>query len=254
MKKSKVIVITNFKGGTGKTTTSVNLAHGLADRGYKVLAIDLDAQANLTDLMGLTGKVKESDCISNAMRNKETQVVIKNVKENLDVIGSHNSMMIGLETELQNMLRHSDRQLERCISHLYNDYDYIIIDLAPALNALTVNAYCVADRLIVPMLSDYLSLTGYYTLERRLEEDLEMNITDVLITKHESNTALGKEVHQELSENRSSLLFETVIPKNVAISEQGVAKLSIFDYDPKSSGAIAYNQLVDELLNRINHG
>lgn len=254
MKKSKNLVITNFKGGTGKTTTTVNLAHGLADRGFKVLAIDLDAQANLTDLMGFTGDLTEEQCISNSLRNRQVPVTIKNVKENLDLIGSFNSSMIGIETELQNMLRHSDRQLDRCLEPLYNDYDFIVLDLAPSLNALTINAYTVADRLIVPIISDYLSLTGFYALETRLSEDLDLSITDVIITKHESNTALAKEVADELIANRADLLFDTIIPKNVSISEQGVVKQSIYDYAPKSKGAIAYDNMVNELLNRINHG
>lgn len=252
MKKSKNLVITNFKGGTGKTTTAVNLAYGLAVKGFKVLAVDLDAQANLTDLMGFTGRISEEECISNSLRNKQISVTVKKVNDNLDLIGAVNTMMIGIETELQNLLRHSDRQLDRCISHLFSEYDYVVIDLAPALNALTINAYTIADRLIVPIVSDYLSLTGFYALENRLHEDLELRISDVIITKHEANTALAKEVHQELASNRTNLLLDTLIPKNVSISEQGVAKQSIFDYAPRSKGAIAYQKVVEELLKRMN--
>ncbi len=250
MKKSINIAITNFKGGTGKTTTAVNLAHGLADKGYKVLAIDLDAQANLTDLMGV--QIEPEQCISEALRKKNISVTIINIKENLDVIPSHNFSMVGIETELQNMLSKSDRQLERCISPYYDSYDFIIMDLAPALNSLTVNAYNIADRLVVPILSDYLSLTGLYTLENRLENDLEMSISDVLITKHEASTSLAKEVHKELSENRKEILCNTIIPKNIALSEQGIAKESIYDYAPSSAGAVAYREFVNEIIKRTN--
>ena len=246
-----VIALSNFKGGTGKTTTSVNLAHGLADRGYKVLVFDLDPQANLTDLMGLYGVISEEHCISNVLRGK-TELVVNHVKENLFVVGADSESMIGIDFELQSSLRGGDTKLREIIEPVKAEYDFIILDLAPALNILTVNAYVASDRIMVPIVSDYLSSTGFYKLEERLKKDLNMQITDVLITKHESNTSLAREVVEDFNNNRPELFCQTIIPKNVAISEQGISKLSIFDYAPESTGAHAYMAFVEEFLHRLS--
>ncbi len=250
MKKTHVVAISNFKGGTGKTTTSVNLAHGLADKGYKVLAFDLDPQANLTDLMGLYGVITEELCVANVLRGK-TDLAINKVKENLFVVGANSESMIGIDFELQSSFRGGDTKLKSIIEPIKEDYDFIILDLAPALNILTVNAYVAATRIMVPIVSDYLSSTGFYKLEERLKRDLNMQITDVVITKHESNTSLAQEVANEFIINRPELFCQTIIPKNVAISEQGLTKQSIYDYAPGSSGAAAYLSFVEEFLRRV---
>ncbi len=251
MKKTIVIAVSNFKGGTGKTTTSVNLAHGLANRGFNVLAFDLDPQANLTDLFGLLDKVTDERCVSNTLRGK-TDLFINKVSDKMHVVGANSESMIGIDFELQSSLRNGDNKLKNLIDPIKKNYDFIILDLAPALNMLTVNAYVASDRIMVPVLSDYLSLTGYYNLEKRLDLDLNMKVTDILVTKHESNTTLATEVVEELISNRSELLCQTIIPKNIALSEQGISKQSIFDYAPNSSGASAYNAFVEEFLKRIS--
>lgn len=251
MKKTHVIAVTNFKGGTGKTTTSVNLAHGLADRGYNTLVFDLDPQANLTDLMGAFDIIDEDRCISNVLRDK-TELYIHPVKDNLSVVGANSESMIGIDFELQSSLRGGDKKLRNIIDPIKEYYDFIILDLAPALNILTVNAYVAADRIMAPIVSDYLSSTGFYKLEERLKKDLNMQITDVLITKHESNTSLAREVAEEFITNRPELFYQTIIPKNVALSEQGLTKQSIFDYAPESTGAAAYLALVKEFLHRLS--
>ena len=255
MKNAKIIVLSNHKGGTAKTTTSLNIGHGLADRGFKVLLVDLDAQANLTDLCGYGGiAIKEEECISQALRNKKNKAFIKPVKDNLDLIPSQTDSMFGIEFELQSLLVGGDKQLERVLKPFYDVYDYIIIDLPPALNALTVNAYMIADRLMVPILSDYLSLTGFYKLEQKLEDAFDIHITDVVVTRHETSTSISRQVVEEMKKSRPHLLYDTVIRKNVAIIEQGSGekKYSIYDYAPTSIGATDYNNMVDELLNRLN--
>lgn len=250
-KDCKVVALSNFKGGTGKTTTSVNLAHGLADRGYEVLVFDLDPQANLTDLMGLYEVVTEEMCISNVLR-EETELVINKIKDNLSVVGANSESMIGIDFQLQSSLRSRETRLKEIVEPLKEKFDFIIFDLAPALNILTVNAYMAADRIMVPIVSDYLSSTGFYKLEERLRKDLRIQITDVLITKHESNTSLAREVADEFINNRPELFCQTIIPKNVALAEQGISKQSIFDYAPECTGAHAYNAFVEEFLHRLS--
>lgn len=254
MKKCKIVSLTNHKGGTAKTTTALNLGHGLTDRGYKVLLVDLDSQANLTDLCGYGGlKISEKECISTALRNKNHSIIPKEVKEGLHLLPAFNDSMFGLEFSLQSLPAKSDFQLQRVLEPIKENYDFIIIDLPPSLNAINVNAYVVSDRLIVPILPDYLSLTGFYKLENKIFEVFDMNITDVVVTRFEAITNIAKSVVDEMQTNRKDLLFKTVIRKNVDISEQGAGeeKYSIFDYNPSSNGAKDYNAFVDEFLTRI---
>ncbi|MCG8581788.1 MAG: ParA family protein [Bacteroidales bacterium] len=251
MKKCTVIAITNFKGGVGKTTTAVNLSHGLADRGFKTLVVDMDAQADLTKMMGFDGEVTGEHCISNALRNQDKTAQPLLVKKNLDILPSFNITMIGMETELQNMLMNGDRQLKRILDPIKNNYNFIIIDLPPALNALVVNAYAIAEKVIAPVASDFLSLSGYYTLEERLSGGLNVTITDILVTRHEKGTVISRQTLEAIQAERGKKVFKAVIPKNVALKEQGSVCQSIFDYEPSSTGAKAYTEFVEELIERI---
>lgn len=254
--KPIVISVTNFKGGTTKTTTSVNLVHRLADLGYRVLGIDLDAQANFTDLMGL--ELEPKQCLSNSLRNSMVPVVINRIKENtcgkngyLDVIGAETCTMMGIESELLMMMKNSEHQLYSVLFPHYAKYDFVVLDLAPAMNKLSVNAYNISDRILVPVITEYLSASGFFKLEERLQEDMQIKITDLVISRHENNTRSGKLALDELKTLRGNILMDTIIPKNIDLAEMGNYKQPIFDFSPESKGAKAYVAFVDELLTRI---
>lgn len=242
-------MLSDFKGGTGKTTTAVNLAHGLAKKDYKVLLVDLDGQGNLTDLLGIADKVNPQTCISKTIKGGD--LTIYAINDKLDAIGVCTQSMIGIEFYINNIGKGNNDVLRNILSGVKDDYDFILLDCAPALNIMSVNAFQISDRIMVPIVSDYLSLTGFYKLEPMIYEYTSRTITDIFITKHEPLTKLGKNVVEHLKANRGRLLFNTKIPKNIAIAEQGVEKKSIYDHAKGSLGAAAYERFTNEFLNRV---
>lgn len=252
-----VIALTNQKGGVGKTTTSGALAAGLASfYNRKVLAIDLDPQGNLGFSLGLD--IEDGSTIYDVLKGTApVQDAIQSVN-GCDIITS-NILLSGAELEFTGENR--ELLLKTVLKPIMNDYDYIIIDTPPALNVLTVNAYSVADYLIIPMAPEILSLLGLTQLKETVDSvrqsvNSHLNVLGILLTKYNRRTLLAKEV-SELAENiasqMSTCVFDAKIRPSVSAAEAPAHGESIFEYSPRSNPSADYREFITEVLHRIGH-
>lgn len=254
---ARVIAIANQKGGVGKTTTSINLAASLAVMEKKVLVIDADAQANTTSGLGFDVKsVKTSiyECMVNEADPKEAllQCEIKN----LYVLPSHIDL-VGAEIEMLNM---SDREkiMRKMVDKLRDDFDYILIDCCPSLGLITVNALTAADSVVIPVQCEYFALEGLGKLlntikiiQKRLHPNLE--IEGFLLTMYDGRTLLSKQVLEEVKKHFQDMVFNTLIVRNVRLSEAPSHGKSVIEYDAASSGAQNYMNLAKEILDKYEN-
>jgi len=246
---NKVIAIAQHKGGVGKTSTAVNVGAALAMKGYKVLLIDLDAQANLTDSLGIDN---QGATIVNALTNGETVEAV-HVYGNLYAIPSSLDLA-GVEVQLLNSYAR-ELILKGIIDNLRKAYDYILIDCPPSLGLLTVNALTAADEVIIPLQAQYLAVKGLNSLldiitmiKKQLNKKL--TIGGVLITQYDSRKILNRDISETIRADFRAEVFNTKIRDNVAIAEAPTAKKDIFKYAPSSKGAQDYKALADEIVKR----
>ena len=252
----KIIAFTNQKGGVGKTTSAINVATSLAVSELKTLMIDLDPQANATTgLSDLFEKNKSN--IYNVLIEKESILssIIKTKLNFLDVVTSTNDL-VGAEIELVSMIGREYR-LNECLLDIKDDYDYIILDCPPSLGLLTLNALSASNSVLIPIQCEYFALEGLSQLlqtvrlvQRHLNKDLD--IEGVLITMYDSRLNLCKQVEKEVREYFDGTTFETMIRRNVRLSESPSFGKPILLYDANSSGAQDYLTLVQEIINREN--
>lgn len=252
---SKVIAITNQKGGVGKTTTSVNLSAALAYLGKKVLLIDIDPQANATQGIGVDRTEVESTVYDAIIRQIPlSEIRVKTDVENLDMVAA-NIDLAGVEIELSQVKSGREQRLKNSLASVKNDYDYVIIDCPPALGLLNTNALTAADSVLIPVQCEYYALEGLTQLlntilltQKVFNEDL--TIEGVLLTMLDSRTNLGIEVSQEVRKYFREKVYDVVIPRNIKLSEAPSEGLNIFDYDNTSEGAKAYAKLAKEVVKR----
>ena len=250
----KIIAIANQKGGVGKTTTSINLAAALAEQGKKVLLVDADPQANASSGLGID--VRELDktiyeCLINSI-DPRTAVFHTDMK-NLDILPSHMDL-VGAEIELMNM-DHRETRLKMVLSEISFDYDYVLIDCCPSLGIITVNALTACNSLIIPVQCEFFALEGIAKLlntvkiiKSNLNPDLQ--IEGFLMTMYDNRLRLSQQVYDEVKRHFGDLMFDTVITRNVRLSEAPSHGLSVIDYDHASKGAKNYIDLAKELLKR----
>ena len=250
----RVIAISNQKGGVGKTTTAINLSACLAEKGKKVLVVDIDPQGNATSGLGVEKENIENtvyDILVNYTPIWET--ITPSVVENLSVIPSERGLA-GAEIELIGI---KDREyiLQKEIEKVKSKYDFIIIDCPPSLSTLTVNAMTTADSVLVPIQCEYYALEGLseltYTIElvrNRLNEKLE--IEGIVFTMYDGRTCLSTQVVENVKDNLRENIYETIIPRNIRLAEAPSHGLPINVYEPKSAGADAYRSLADEVIER----
>ena len=249
---SKIVSLTNQKGGVGKTTTSVNLAVSFAVSEVKTLLIDLDPQSNATTgLEQLTGEPKGTiyDAI---IRGSKTKDIITNTElEFLDIITSTNDL-VGAEVELVNLMAR-EHQLEKALKPIRKKYDYILIDCPPSLGLLTLNALTCSNSVIIPIQCEYYALEGLGQLlntvrlgQKNLNRKLE--IEGVLLTMYDSRLNLSKQVADEVKGFFKDKIFETIIHRNVRLSEAPSFGKPALLYDANSTGAQNYISLVEEIL------
>lgn len=249
------IVLTNQKGGVGKTTTSVSIACGLVDRGKKVLAIDLDPQGNLGFSLGLD--IENCKTVYDVLIGSCPIAEAIHPSEYCDVIPS-NILLSGAELEFTGTER--ELLLKNALSSVYDQYDFIIIDTPPALNILTVNAYTVGDHLIIPMPPDILSLVAVTQLKDTIESikktfNPSLNVLGILLTRFNGRTLLSREVAemaQTIAAQIGTTVFETPIRCSVAVAEAPAHGESIFDYSPRCKPSADYNSLIEEIITMIN--
>lgn len=253
---ARIIAICNQKGGTGKTTTSVNLSSALAEIGKRVLLIDMDPQGNATSGVGVNkNEIKIS--VYEVLLNKATaeEAIHKTVCDRLDIIPC-NIHLTGAEIELVGVLSRETR-LKKAISEIKNNYDYIFIDSPPSLGLLTLNSLVCANGIIIPIQCEFYALEGVSQLLNTIaliKEGLNANIEidGVLMTMADFRTNLTVEVINEIKNYFKEKVFESIIPRNIRLSEAPSYGKPINIYDSASIGAKKYQELAQEVVLRTN--
>lgn len=248
----RVIALANQKGGVGKTTTSVNLAASLADMGQKVLLIDMDAQGNATSGIGVDkGEINQDiyDVLVNEVELDE--VILKTTRPTLDVVPA-TIRLSGAEIELASQFAREKRLADALVLSR-DDYDFILLDCPPSLGLLTINAFTTCDSILIPVQSEYYALEGLNQLVNTIKlvkkhYNPALKIEGVLMTMLDARTNLGNQVVSEVKNYFGERVYETVIPRNIKLSEAPSYGMPIADYDSKSKGALAYSALAREVL------
>lgn len=252
----KVIAIVNQKGGVGKTTTSVNLGSGLSNRGKRVLLIDLDAQGNLSAHLSASvdesaeGSISMYQVLRDGAKLKEA---IIRVTENMDVVPA-SLLLSAADLELGGVIGR-EQLLRRALEPIVDEYDFVIIDCPPSLGLLSLNGLVASAEVIVPVQSEFLALHGVRQLLDTIDQvrsayNPRLKVGGVVLCLHDARKRLARSVEDTIREYFSDLVFNTVIRTNVALAEAPAQGTSIFEYDPRSSGAEDYGKLADEVISR----
>lgn len=256
---SRVVTITNQKGGVGKTTTAINLAASLALADQRVLLVDMDPQANMTSGVGLRGQHGPGGTIYEALTSPDPvdpdAVILPTSFDHLFVVPA-DRQLTGAEIELVG-LPEREYRLRRFLEPLRDRFDRIFIDCPPSLGLLTLNALVAADAVLIPLHCEYFALEGLAdlvaTLKRvRASLNPTLDIDGVLLTMHDERTNLGQQVARDVREFFQEKVFQTVIPRNVRLGEAPSHGKPVILYDAKSRGAEAYLNLAKEVLARAS--
>ena len=250
----KIISIANQKGGVGKTTTSINLAASLAAMEHKTLLVDADPQANSTSGLGVSKKdIKKTlyECMTD-----ESLVIDDVLKTNIDYLELLPSGidLVGAEVEMVD-LENRDHRMKSCLSNIRDEYDFIIIDCSPSLGIVTVNSLVASDSVIIPVQCEYFALEGLGKLLetiRLIQSKLNKNLTieGILMSMYDVRLRLSNQVVEEVQTHFRSLVFDTIIPRNVKLSEAPSFGIPAVSYDANCKGSLSYLNLAKELVDK----
>ena len=250
----KIIAIANQKGGVGKTTTAINLSACLAEKGKRVLSVDMDPQGNMTSGLGLD-KNSVDNTIYDLIIGEVTieEAVKRNIHENLDIIPTSIDLS-GAEIELLDE-ENKEYILKNALYKVKENYDFIIIDCPPSLSILTINAMTTADSVLVPIQCEYYALEGLsqliHTVELvrdRLNQNLK--IEGVVFTMYDARTNLSLQVVENVKDNLEQTIYKTIIPRNIRLAEAPSYGMPINHYNAKSAGAESYMKLAEEVMSQ----
>ncbi|MCM1309066.1 MAG: AAA family ATPase [Butyrivibrio sp.] len=250
----RIIAVANQKGGVGKTTTAINLSACLAEKGQRILVVDIDPQGNTTSGFGIDKDALENTIYELILGECEIDTcIIKAVVDNLDILPS-NVNLAGAEIDLIGV-DNREYILKDKLGTIAENYDYVIIDCPPSLTMLTVNAMTTADTVLVPIQCEFYALEGLSQLlhtidlvHERLNPNLEME--GVVFTMYDSRTNLSLQVVENVKDNLNQAIYKTIIPRNVRLAEAPSHGMPINLYDSKSAGAESYRLLADEVMHR----
>ena len=248
----RIIAIANQKGGVGKTTTAINLSACLAEKGQRVLVIDIDPQGNTTSGLGIAKDNVDNTIYEVMLQEIDiSDAICKDIFENLDIIPS-NVNLAGAEIDLID-IENREYILKNAINTVRNNYDYVILDCPPSLSMLTVNAMTAADTVLVPIQCEYYALEGLTQLihtinlvKKKLNPLLELE--GVVFTMYDARTNLSLQVVENVKSYLNQNIYKTIIPRNVRLAEAPSHGLPINLYDPRSSGAESYDLLAEEVI------
>ena len=248
-----VLAIANQKGGVGKTTTAVNLGAGIADAGYRTLLVDLDPQCNATVALGLPKDATPNvyDCLGGDLELPGIAVATR--VEHLHVVPS-STELAGASVELPRIAG-SESTLRGRLGDVRDRYLFTLLDCPPSLGPLTVNALVAADKVIVPVQTEYFALEGLAQMLDTLsliqrELNPRLTVAGMILTMHDGRTRLGRDVEREVREHFPELVFDTVIPRNVRLGEAPSFGLPVLHHAPYSAGSAAYLRLAKEVAAR----
>lgn len=253
MKKGEVVAVANQKGGVGKTTTSINLAAALAENKKKVLIIDADPQSNTTSGFGIYQKNQSPGLYHLIAGQAEIEKVIISISKQAFLIPA-NINLAAAEIELINMISR-ETVFREFLAPVKENFDYILIDCPPSLGLLTINALTAADSVLIPMQCEYFAMEGLaklmqtiQTIQKKLNASLQIN--GILFTMYDKRNKLTHEVSEEIRSHFGKYVYDTVIPRNVRLSECPSHGCSIFEYDKNSPGAKSYKKFAEEFSQR----
>jgi|SRR5690554_2749770 chromosome partitioning protein len=250
----KIIAIANQKGGVGKTTTAINLAASLAALEHKTLIVDADPQANTTSGLGFNPqKIENSiyECMVDNISVKDA--IVRSEIDYLDLLPSHIDL-VGAEIEMVNLVNREEKMRE-ALDEVRDTYDYIVIDCSPSLGLITINALTAANSVIIPVQCEYFALEGLGKLlntikiiQSRLNTGLE--IEGILLTMYDVRLRLSNQVVEEVNQHFKQMVFSTIIPRNIKLSESPSFGMPAIAHDAESKGSIAYLNLAEEIIKK----
>lgn len=249
----KIICFANNKGGVTKTTTTIQVGYGLAREGYKVLIVDADAQGNTT--FGVLGKLETDRTLFDVLTNGMTmhECFRSTLQKGLFIVPS--SINLSAADFLLASVTGRERLLTKALKPIAPQFDFVLIDTPPTLGVMTVNALVACTDVIIPIALTTYALLGITILENTMHElrenlDIQLPILGI-VANLDDHTRISKDVLQAVRQHFGNLVFETVIPRNIKVEEAQNQSKSIFDYDPKSTGAKAYASLLHEIMSRV---